>query len=207
MLHRRSTPLPPAWAEELLWMFLAPADRESVSGDLLEEYRESIVPQRGAQANRWYVRQVAWYVLRATWPWAVTFAGAFLARTAYDWRVPTPDFALRSAVTTWFAVSALFAASGWRAWRSRSVGAGVVTAIATSQIAAVISVAGGALLLALWHDPQTQSAIAGSGGLGEVFLLPFLMIIPAVVVGTAGACVGRLAGAIYGASRPNTNNA
>ena len=207
MMNRPSTTLPPGWAESLLRMLLAPVDRDSVSGDLLEEYRESIVPQRGAQANRWYVRQVAWYVLRATWPWAVVFAGAFLARTAYDWRVPTANFALRSAVTTWFAVSALLAASGWRAWRSRSVFTGVVTAIATSQIAAMISVAGAAILLAIWHDPQTQSAIAGSGGLGEVFLLPFLMIIPAVVVGIAGACAGRLAGAIYGASRPNTNSA
>ena len=51
-------------------MFLASGDRESVSGDLFEEYRESILPALGAGANRWYARQVGGYVLRATWPWA-----------------------------------------------------------------------------------------------------------------------------------------
>ena len=66
----RPTTLPPQWAESLLRMFLSPADRDSVSGDLLDEYRESIRPERGAGANRWYARQVGWYVLRATGPWS-----------------------------------------------------------------------------------------------------------------------------------------
>ena len=62
----RPTTLPPRWAESLLCLLLEPEDRESVSGDLLEEYRQAIVPARGAGANRWYVRQVGWYLLRAT---------------------------------------------------------------------------------------------------------------------------------------------
>ena len=60
----------------------------------------------------------------------------------------------------------------------------------TSQIAALMSVTGAMLLLAIWHDPQTQEAIIGSGGLGEVFVLPFMMIIPAVIVGTIGGAAG-----------------
>src|SRR5688500_10263372 len=35
---------PPRWAEAILRLLLKPEDRESVSGDLLEEYRETIVP-------------------------------------------------------------------------------------------------------------------------------------------------------------------
>ena len=54
----RPTTLPPQWAESLLRLILRPDDRDSVSGDLLEEYRESIVPALGATANRWYIRQV-----------------------------------------------------------------------------------------------------------------------------------------------------
>ena len=46
-----STTLPPRWAESLLRMLLPPANRDSVSGDLLEEYRESIVPALGGKAG------------------------------------------------------------------------------------------------------------------------------------------------------------
>jgi hypothetical protein len=59
MTTERSTMLPPRWAESLLRMLLAPEDRDSVSGDLLEEYRESIVPALRGKADGWYVRQVA----------------------------------------------------------------------------------------------------------------------------------------------------
>jgi hypothetical protein len=48
---------PPRWAEALLRFFLSPRDRESVSGDLLEEYREVILPSRGRwRAQLWYFR-------------------------------------------------------------------------------------------------------------------------------------------------------
>jgi hypothetical protein len=185
------TPRPPRWAEALLRISLKWTDRETVSGDLLEEYRESAVPERGSgRADVWYVFQVAGYVWRATWFWAVVFSGAFLARTLYDWLVPTTDFALRSTVSTWCGVSTLFVTSFWGTWRSHSGIAGVLIAIATSQIAALMSVAGATLLLAIWHDPQTQQAIIGSGGLGEVFALPFMMIIPAVIMGAIGGAAG-----------------
>jgi hypothetical protein len=185
------SPMPPRWAESLLRLMLPARDCEAVSGDLLEEYRASIVPALGGRADLWYVRQVAGFVWRTNALWALLFAAAFLARTAYDWRVPATDFATRSTVSTWFGVTTLFAAAAWASWRSHSVASGVLTAIMTTQIAAVISVAGAALLFAVWHDPLTRAAIAGSGGLGEVFVLPFVMIIPAVVVGSLGALTGR----------------
>ncbi len=36
---KRHEPSPPRWAEAILRSLLRPADRESISGDLLEEYR------------------------------------------------------------------------------------------------------------------------------------------------------------------------
>ncbi len=49
---------PPRWAEWLLEAMLKARDRDTVSGDLLEEYREVIVPTRGRKrANLWYLRQ------------------------------------------------------------------------------------------------------------------------------------------------------
>jgi hypothetical protein len=184
---------PPEWAEALLWWCLKSTDREDVSGDLLEEYRASIVPSRGeAAADAWFVAQVAGFLWRATWLWALMFSALFVARTAYDWRVPTTDFATRSAVSAWSGVAVLFIAAMWTAWRSRSFTAGLLIAMITSQIAAVMSVVGAAILLAVWHDAETQSAIAGSGGLAEVFTLPFMMIIPALIVGGVGSATGSV---------------
>jgi len=64
----RTTPeeaLPPAWAEAVLRALLEPRNRDTVTGDLLEEYREAIVPARSALGARiWYVRQVASFVTR-----------------------------------------------------------------------------------------------------------------------------------------------
>jgi len=50
---------PPRWAEYLLIHMLKPRDRESIPGDLFEEYREDRAPALGrARANLWYCRQV-----------------------------------------------------------------------------------------------------------------------------------------------------
>ena len=54
MTSDKSMTMPPRWAESLLRMLLSSADRDSVSGDLLEEYRESVVPALGDRANGWY---------------------------------------------------------------------------------------------------------------------------------------------------------
>ena len=64
------------------------------------------------------------------------------------------------------------------------------------------------LCLAAWHDPATWRAIQGSGGIDQVLWGVPLMLVPVgSMVGTVGATVGRLAAAIYGVSRPNTNSA
>src|SRR5262249_22326381 len=48
---------PPAWAETALRALLAPRDRDTITGDLLEEYRET--PRAAFEARIWYLRQ-AW---------------------------------------------------------------------------------------------------------------------------------------------------
>jgi len=185
---------PPRWAEALLVMAVKRSDRDAVSGDLLEAYRDSVVPARGSiAADAWYVRQVAGFLWRITWMWAVVFSGASLARMLYDWLVPTTDFAARAAVSTGTGVSVFFIVAVWAGWRSRSFVAGPVVAAVTSQVAALMSVAGAAVLFAVWHDPATMRAVAVSGGLGEVFFLPFMMIIPAVIVGSVGGAAGSVA--------------
>ncbi len=49
---------PPRWLERMLLLFLAARDRDTISGDLLEEYREEQLPRLGPmRANIWYLRQ------------------------------------------------------------------------------------------------------------------------------------------------------
>ncbi len=59
MSHSQSAePYPPRWIERLLRMMLKPRDRDTVSGDLLEEYREEIFSAKGKfRADLWYLRQ------------------------------------------------------------------------------------------------------------------------------------------------------
>lgn len=185
---------PPDWAERVLRLFLKPDVFASVSGDLLEQYRDSVHPGRGTQrADRWYALQVLGFVLRETRLWAVLFAGAFVGRSALDWLRPTTDFYTRSEVSTALAIGILLVLGFWTSWRSGSFAAGAAAGLATALIAAVLSMGGAAVLLAIWHDPRTMAAIGGSGGLEEVFLLPALLILPGLVVGGCGGLAGAAA--------------
>lgn len=58
---------PPRWSEALLRMLLPSRDRDTISGDLLEEYREVAVPMYGPRRARWwYRRQVVGFLWQAT---------------------------------------------------------------------------------------------------------------------------------------------
>jgi hypothetical protein len=185
------TATPPGWAEELLRASLTPADFESVSGDLLEEYRDSIFPVRGeSAADAWYVRQVLGFVWRSARLWAVLFAAAFIARTALDWLAPPIDFHVRATVSTTVGVGLLLSAGLLASLRSGSLYAGTLAGVAATAIGALISALGAAGLLAIWHDAGTMAAIRASGGLGEVFELPVMMVFPGAVLGTMGGLVG-----------------
>lgn len=193
MNPEHSVTTPPAWAEALLRLLLKPEDRETVSGDLLEAYRDTIVPARGrAGADGWYVRQVLGFLWRATWLWAAVFSGAFVARNAFDWLVPTTDFYMRSQVTTYFAIGTLLLVGFGAAWRSGSAIAGILVTVVASQIAAVFSIVGSSVLLAFLKSPEIDRAIAGSGGIEEVYVLPFMMIVPAVILGTVAGVAGKV---------------
>jgi hypothetical protein len=191
---------PPGWAEGLLRVSVRARDFDSVSGDLLEEYRESVRPARGQRrADAWYARQVIGFVFRSAWLWATMLAAAFAARTALDWLVPTTDFLARSRISTLLAAGILLLASGWAAWRSGSLASGPLFGVAVAVLAVPMKMGGAAVMLALWHDPVTMSAIRGSGGLEEVFTLPLAMLLPAAVLGLAGGAAGRAASTLRSA--------
>ena len=188
------TNMPPQWAESVLQLLLEPEDYQTVSGDLLEKYREDVVPARGqSAADRWYVKQIAGFAWRDLRLWAALFSGAFIARTAVDWFVPTTEFYTRSTVSTAVAATILLAVGFRAAWRSDSIQSGAFAGVGTTILAALINALGTAALLALWHDPATLAAIQGSGGLAEVFTLPWTLIIPGAVLGLVGGLFGGAA--------------
>jgi len=133
------------------------------------------------------------YVVRSVWIWAALFGAAGVARTALDWFIPTHDFSVRSAISTYVGIGLLLFTGFWSAWRSGSVASGPLSATAVVLIGELIDTAVAALMLAVFHDPRTMSAIEASGGLGEVLTLPIMLIVPAVVLGTLGGAFGAAA--------------
>ena len=109
---------PPRWAETLLRVLLRADDAETVSGDLLEEYRVRVDSGiRRSAVDLWYVRQMLGFAWRAHIVWAALLGAAFAVRTAFDWFVPTTDFHLRASALTAITAGIFVAAGFSAAWR------------------------------------------------------------------------------------------
>jgi hypothetical protein len=189
----RPITLPPRWAEALLRLFLKPEDRESVSGDLLEEYREAIVPARGKSADNWYVRQVGWFLLRASWLPGMLVGAALVIRYLFDTLVPVTNYVQRSTIMSNAIMAVCLLAACRMSLRTRSVRAGLLTAVVAGALGGVVSIVGSAAMLAIWHDPATLNEWRNSGGLDEAFVgVPLIMVAVGMITGTAGALLGRI---------------
>jgi hypothetical protein len=202
-----SSGLPPRWAESLLRLLLPREDRDSVSGDLLEEYRESIVPALRHRADRWYVRQVAGYIWRMTWGWAAVVGAILLIRYLLDSLAPVQYTAgvvhPRSAIMSYSLIATFACAAAWQAWRSGHARSGVVIALAAAVFGGMLSAAGVIACLAVWHDPATLAAVDGSGGLAEALWgVPLLLVPIGLITGTAGALAARLLNTIVSVRPP-----
>lgn len=184
-------PHPPAWAEAILRLSLKRADRESVTGDLLEEYREVIHAGRDrVSAGYWYVRQVPGFLWRAHGTVAVLLVLLSVGRFALDIFVPPASFHARSAVTTYSHI-ALFMTIGFRgAWRGRTAADAIAAVLGAQMLAVPMIFVSTAAFLAVWHDPDTLAAIRHTGGFGELFILPVLFTWPAAFFGMVGGGAG-----------------
>jgi len=201
MTTSRSTAWPPRWAESLLRLLLSPRDRDTVSGDLLEQYRDSIVPTLGDGADGWYVRQVARYLFRKAWRWGALVGAILVTRYLFDSLAPVHYTRgvvhPRSAIMSYALMATFACGSGWQAYRSGSFGSALLVALATALFGGALSTAGTVTCLAVWHDPDTLRAIAGSGGLSEALWgVPLLLVPIGLITGAAGGIAGRLVDAI-----------
>jgi hypothetical protein len=183
---------PPRWAEAILRVLLKPHDRDTVSGDLLEEYRDAIVPTRGRAADLWYIRQVAWYLLRASWVWGTLMGSALVIRYLLDTRVPPADYTIRATVLSWTLLGVCVLAGFVTAWRTRSMRAGMLASSTAATIGALVSIVGTAMLLAVWHDPATLVEWQRSGGVEEALIdVPLKVVAFGITMGIAGAALGK----------------
>jgi hypothetical protein len=132
------------------------------------------------------------YAWRSAGVWATLFAASFLVRTAIDWRLPTTDFHLRSTVSTSLAFGIFLLAGFWAGWRSGSVRGAAIVGLVTAAFAVPLQIIGDLLLVALWHDPATLTAIRGSGGLAEVFTLPLMTMLPCALISALGGMFGAM---------------
>ena len=183
---------PPAWADLWLRLLLPARDRETVSGDLMEEYRETVRPTRSRlAADAWYLGQVSRFAWRPGL-WAVFLAAAYVSRTAFDWFVPTTNFAPRAEATTLVMISTLLVIGASSALRAQSIWSGVVSTASALMMSAVLCTIATTVMYLGWSSPQLTDAINSSGGLAEVYTLPILLIVPGTAIGAFGACVARL---------------
>ena len=188
----QSNARPPQWAEALLRLLLKPKDRESVSGDLLEEYRDTVVPARGPAADRWYVWQVGSFLLRMSWGWGAVLGAALVIRYLFDTLVPVADYRMRATFLTYTIIGACLLAGFSTAWRTRSIRSGVLTSFSAATIGALLSIVGTGVMLAIWHDPATLDEWRNSGGLDEAFVdVPLKVVAIGAAMGSVGALLGK----------------
>jgi hypothetical protein len=97
-------PSPPRWACALLESLSRPSDADSISGDLLEEYREARRPALGRlRADAWYVKHVLSMLWHVAWPCvaAITALRILSFPLPRGWNpglVPAPGVSLLDAV-------------------------------------------------------------------------------------------------------------
>jgi hypothetical protein len=186
-----TSPLPPAWARSLLELLTSARERESVQGDLLEEYSESVLPERGrAAANRWYARQVWGFWWRASWTPGAALAGNLTGRLLIDIVAPSVQPDARAPITTYLAIG-LFALWGFRTGRRTGLTlsgllVGVLAALVAAATAIVATLAIGAVG-APWIRPNPAAWAALVEGF-DVPILPLLVI--GGIVSTLAAAVG-----------------
>ena len=131
-----STNRPPHWAESLLRILLKPRDRDTVAGDLLEQYRESVLPTRGRlRADLWYLKQAVSLI-------DGVFLGALLGLTFglwdlfYTWIDPLTD---DTPVALLAFYGPMFAAWGFAGFMARRRSGRILDAVQAGTTVALVT--------------------------------------------------------------------
>ena len=191
---------PPRWAEAVLRVLLRPDVAETVSGDLLEEYRDTVFPSRGRRrADMWYAAQVTRFMLHTPLIWGLVLAAFLSARTLFDTFAPPADYswAARSAFTTWSSITLYVFAAAWAAWRTGRASSGPLVALVTHVIGWTLRAVFDTVLFVsvVRYNPKMLDLFEITGGWGEEWGVPLMLLPIVVVLGTLGGVVGKSLGA------------
>ena len=185
---------PPQWAASVLALLLPPDEAETVTGDLIEEYRDNVYPASGRWgANVWFVRQVAGFAWRAASMWGLLLAAFGTGRFLLDTFAPPANWGPRSFFTTWSSILLYLLAGAWGAWRTGRARSGILVAVGVHVIASAVStiVTVAVFVAVIRHQPAMLSLFQQTGGWDEVWVLP-LMVLPVVtMIGALGGVFGR----------------
>jgi hypothetical protein len=203
---------PPRWSEKLLRSLLLDRDRDTISGDLLEEYREVAVPTRGAKGARWwYRRQVAGFLWHsAQMPVMIglaigTVLGIMnLVETA---RQPLADDDAGTMLAWLLTLLAIWSAAAVAVtWRTRRVGdavkVGTIVGVATIVMFHTASIVRVNLFLnAIRHRDDWQNLVArynqsGFRSLRAYANYEYATMTPMVIA--LGAIAGSISGVLGG---------
>jgi hypothetical protein len=192
--HPSSDHQPPRWAGALLSWLLPPDEAETVVGDLVEEYRETVLPARGQQqADVWFIWQVAGFVWRAPIVWGFVIAMFISGRFLLDTFAPPASYFQRSFFTTWSSILIYLLAGAWAARRTGRALTGTLLALTAHAIGWSLSVAITAVLFVgvIRNDPRMLSLFHETGGWGEQWLLSLMLLPFVLVLGSLGGLCGR----------------
>ena len=185
---------PPRWAAALLSWLLPSDESETVAGDLIEEYRDAVLPALGRrQADVWLVRQVAGFVWRAPVVWGLLVAGFISGRFLLDTFAPPASYAQRSFFTTWSSIVLYLLAGAWGARRTGRARTGTLVAVSAHAIGWSVNAAITAAVFVgvIRDDPEMLSVFQQTGDWGEQWLLPLMLLPFVIVLGSLGGVCGR----------------
>jgi hypothetical protein len=202
------------WADVVLRLLVRRRDRETISGDLLEEYREHVRPTSGPWAARlWYVRQVLSFMSPLTW-------GVLIGVMLGTWQLvdtaaeplaeDTPGVMIGivgTMLVSW-TLASMAAALPSRGFTHALV-AGIITGVATMAVIDVTSILRVNLFLdEIRHRDDWANLMARFGASGVQSLRVYANweyvrgtpIVLALGAAAGGAC-GAVAGVMNGISR------
>lgn len=202
---------PPRWAERSLDLLLKPADRETVSGDLLEEYRDAKVPALGRRrGDVWYVRRVLGYFWRVAWPYVLWLSAIYIARDLFN------TFENDASTNRWmeqvFTVAlftALVEIGFIGGWKTARVGGGMLLTCGAQTTAWFIlilwttatfypfvqSMRTNPYWIAAWHYRPTDQTFERwliEDNIGGFVLAGSAMTIASLALGAIGGAIGRV---------------
>jgi hypothetical protein len=202
---------PPVLVDALLNILVPPERYASVSGDLLEEYREVKVPQSGRlRADIWYLGQVGHIFWRIAWPWVLMIATLMITSDLLNsLRLEDGSMRITWVGRAWLpTMVTLFFLAGFQGGRhTAGVAGGVVIAVGT--------VATCLLVISLWwtatvyplaqtmrDNPYWIQAWHWSDSPGESFVhwLAWDNVGALVLGGSVGLGAAALVGAVGGAA-------